>query len=332
MGKITESVSSEGKRFVTFKCNDGKDLFVKVIEGVTDEADTLRYFLREVEVQLLLAHPEFSVFRGFSLKTLEGPREDLYLFFRQLPRSLSMALQAGDLDVTDAACIVYGVVVLVDYIHQHKIAHRDIKCENVLLDDDNKPWFTDFGLSRGLDHGSATTSIGTNGTMAPEMSLLENIGVDQTFLADMFSLGVLLFRVIWRGDWPYRYQPSRQRMLIDNGLKKDTFAKIVGEERVAKYDKNNLSEQETQAICTVAMGSDLAMKSTARRKEIKCQPGLEELIKKCISPLPDDRMSARELRQGIEKLTPNEMFSWKGEFPKEGFCAYQERMRKNFPM
>ena len=44
-------------------------------------------------------------------------------------------------------------------------------------------------------------------------------------------------------------------------------------------------------------------------------------------------MTARELRQEIEKMTPKQMFAWKGEFPDEKvFADYQKRMKESFPM
>jgi serine/threonine protein kinase len=51
--------------------------------------------------------------------------------------------------------VIVGIALGMQYLHSHDIVHRDLKLENILLDDHNRPLITDFGLSRFISPGSA---------------------------------------------------------------------------------------------------------------------------------------------------------------------------------
>ncbi len=55
-----------------------------------------------------------------------------------------------------------------EYLHSHKIIHRDIKCANVLVDRKGRIKLSDFGCSRKLLKTSYSY-YGTNGWIAPEI-------------------------------------------------------------------------------------------------------------------------------------------------------------------
>ncbi|XP_037229899.1 ribosomal protein S6 kinase-related protein isoform X3 [Falco rusticolus] len=84
------------------------------------------------------------------------------------------------------------------YLHDLGIMHRDVKMENILLDERGHLKLTDFGLSRHLQWGErAHTICGTLQYMAPEVLS----GGPYSHAADWWSLGVLLFALA-SGEFP----------------------------------------------------------------------------------------------------------------------------------
>ncbi|MEM1069528.1 MAG: serine/threonine-protein kinase [Planctomycetota bacterium] len=81
--------------------------------------------------------------------------------------------------------------------HELGIVHRDIKPSNLILDQDGKPWITDFGLARIQSSDSITQPgdvIGTMRYMSPEQSRGESAIVDGR--TDVYSLGSTLYELL----------------------------------------------------------------------------------------------------------------------------------------
>ena len=85
----------------------------------------------------------------------------------------------------------------VEYIHSQRIAHRDIKPDNVLLDADGHVRLTDFGISEHVPPGKEIESHVTKGTpaySAPEVFYNTPYNL---FIADIWSLGVTLYQMMF---------------------------------------------------------------------------------------------------------------------------------------
>ncbi|XP_055099983.2 serine/threonine-protein kinase N2-like isoform X1 [Symphalangus syndactylus] len=95
-----------------------------------------------------------------------------------------------------AACVVLGL----QYLHEHKIVHRDLKLENLLLDTEGFVKIADFGLCKeGMGYGDRTnTFCGTPLYLAPEL-LTET---SYTRAVDWWALGVLIYEMLV-GDSPF---------------------------------------------------------------------------------------------------------------------------------
>ena len=91
------------------------------------------------------------------------------------------------------------------YAHGHGIIHRDVKPANILLNEDDRPILTDFGIAKLLEAPSGHTltasgvGMGTPEYMAPEQGLGANT-IDER--ADVYSLGIVLYEMI-TGRKPY---------------------------------------------------------------------------------------------------------------------------------
>lgn len=92
-------------------------------------------------------------------------------------------------------------------LYNNAILHRDIKPENILVHNGDYK-IADFGLSRMVQDPEAIANLSTKGTpiyMAPE---LHNLREGSSKL-DVFSLGIVLYRMAYEGKYPY-YDKNRQ--------------------------------------------------------------------------------------------------------------------------
>lgn len=96
--------------------------------------------------------------------------------------------------------IVGGILDALQYSHDRKVVHRDMKPANVMFTRDKTVKITDFGIAR-LEDSEMTQAgmvIGTPAYMSPEQFLGEKID----YRTDIYSTGVLLYHVL-TGERPY---------------------------------------------------------------------------------------------------------------------------------
>jgi hypothetical protein len=101
----------------------------------------------------------------------------------------------GKLPWREAASLVAKLADALARCHAAGVIHRDVKPDNVLLDDAGEPWVADFGAVRDLGASRLTetgTSLGTISYMSPEQ--LEGQSVDAR--TDVYGLGVVLFEAV----------------------------------------------------------------------------------------------------------------------------------------
>jgi serine/threonine protein kinase len=100
------------------------------------------------------------------------------------------------------------MTLAVGYLHSQNIIYRDLKLENILLDDNGYLVLIDFGVSKQLaDHrGKAFSVRGTPEYMAPEVIGSKGHGLQ----VDWWALGTVLFEML-HGEPPF-YQENQKRM------------------------------------------------------------------------------------------------------------------------
>jgi serine/threonine protein kinase/tetratricopeptide (TPR) repeat protein len=167
---------------------DGSEVALKILANVT--AGSLERFQLEIKATATLDHPNIVPLRDYGEE-----RDRPYLAMGYVNgRSLK---EWRELDFEEAAEALRDVCYAVDYAHQNEVLHRDIKPDNIMLDQEGKAWILDFGLAQlGESEGLTKTGdmVGTPAYMAPEQAKGEGKRVDAR--CDVYSLGATLFYVL----------------------------------------------------------------------------------------------------------------------------------------
>nr|XP_020472254.1 traf2 and NCK-interacting protein kinase-like isoform X5 [Monopterus albus] len=166
------------------------------------------------------------------------------------------------------------------HLHQHKVIHRDIKGQNVLLTENADVKLVDFGVSAQLDRtvGRRNTFIGTPYWMAPEVIACdENPHATYDFKSDLWSLGITALEMAEGAPPLCDMHPMRALFLIPRNPAPKLKSK--------KWSKKFQSFIESSLV-----------KSHIQR------PGTEQLIKHpFIRELPNERQIRIQLRDHIDR-------------------------------
>ena len=146
-------------------------------------------FRREAESAAKLQDPHIvSVFdRGefegtyyIAMQYVEGP-------------TLKELIERG-LTPEQAVTLIRQVLEAARFAHRKGVVHRDLKPQNVIVDDQGKALVTDFGIARaGVSEITQTGSVmGTPHYLSPEQAQ----GYDVTAVSDLYSIGVLLYEAL----------------------------------------------------------------------------------------------------------------------------------------
>ena len=145
----------------------------------------MKRFLGEVKAVRALKHP--NIIRIYDLEKGKAP----YYTMEYCPgQTLSAALREGRLDKEQALGIALGIARGLEHAHSMGVIHRDLKPDNILLDQAKEPKIIDFGVAKTEFTQGLTREgelLGTQRYMAPEQERGERI--DKR--VDIYALGVI---------------------------------------------------------------------------------------------------------------------------------------------
>lgn len=185
-----------------------RDLAVKVIRssfGADEEA--MARLQREAQLVARLQHPNIVKLYG----TRHLSDGSMVLLMEHVPgRNLKELIQqSGPLAPRRAMSFLRDVTSALAYAHRRRIVHRDVKPENIYIDDEvGTARLADFGVARPWDLDTRLTlpgeSLGTPAYMAPE----QIDGQDVDGRSDVFSLGLVAYEMLtgahpWEGESIY---------------------------------------------------------------------------------------------------------------------------------
>lgn len=144
-----------------------------------------------------------------------GEDEGFPYFIMQLMDGGSLKEKITDqsLETDEIITIFSRVAAALDKAHQLGMVHRDVKPSNILFDDDNEAYLSDFGIVKLTEAADGVTrtggSVGTPHYMSPEQ--LDG-AEDIDGRADIYALAVVLYETLI-GDPPYNH-PSSPRIMV----------------------------------------------------------------------------------------------------------------------
>lgn len=195
-----------GGMAVVYRATDSmldRNVAIKIIlsEGSSPEKTEkmLKRFNRESRFLAGLSHPNIVKVLDF------GEYESTpYLVMEFISGGALRSRMGKPIPYAQAAAQLVPIARALHYAHQQKIIHRDVKPENILINDSDQPMLSDFGILKLVDleesHGLTGTGkiVGTPAYMSPEQ--IRGREVDGR--ADIYALGIVFFEMV-TGRKPY---------------------------------------------------------------------------------------------------------------------------------
>lgn len=247
------------------------EVAIKIISKMQAPSDYLKKFLpREVEVVKGLKHPNLIKF----LQAIETTHR-VYIIMEYAERGslLDVIRKEGYIDEARARKWFGQLVDAINYCHERGVVHRDIKCENLLLNSEYNIKLSDFGFARthnvryrtrqGYDASLSETFCGSYAYASPE--ILKGVPYCP-LLSDVWSMGVVLFAMVF-GRLPF--DDTKYSQLLKQVQKNVEFPK----------------DPQVSTDCKALICRILApVRSRVRIKQIKEDPWLRKACSRSNSP------------------------------------------------
>jgi serine/threonine protein kinase len=166
---------------------------------VASDSDQLERFRREARAVAQLSHPHI-------VGVIDAGEDEgrPYIVFEYVEGETlkDRIRRLGRLPIPEAVAYAIEIARALGAAHARHIVHRDVKPQNVLLDQEGSAKVTDFGIARTLDEEGLTADgrvLGTTDYVSPEQAL----GQPVTGQSDLYSLGIVLWEML-TGEVPFK--------------------------------------------------------------------------------------------------------------------------------
>ena len=165
---------------------------------MSSDSDQLERFRREARAVAQLNHPHI-------VGVIDAGEDDNapYIVFEYVEGETlkDRIRRLGRLPVPEAVAYAIEIARALGAAHERHIVHRDVKPQNVLIDEEGTAKVTDFGIARTMTEEGLTADgrvLGTTDYVSPEQALGQDVGPQ----SDLYSLGIVLFEML-TGDVPF---------------------------------------------------------------------------------------------------------------------------------
>jgi serine/threonine-protein kinase len=166
---------------------------------VASDSDQLERFRREARAVAQLSHPHI-------VGVIDAGEDDgrPYIVFEYVDGETlkDRIRRMGRLPIAEAVAYAIEIARALGAAHARHIVHRDVKPQNVLIDEEGSARVTDFGIARTLDEEELTADgrvLGTTDYVSPEQALGRHV----TGQSDLYSLGIVLYEML-TGEIPFK--------------------------------------------------------------------------------------------------------------------------------
>ncbi len=176
-----------------------REVAIKVIlPKYANSPEFIRRFEGEAQVVARLEHPHIVPLYDYWREP-----DSAYLVMRYLRGgSLRDIIERqGKLDVETVSKIVEQVGSALTFAHNNGVVHRDVKADNILLDEDGNAYLSDFGIAKevGAEAGDGQGGlVGTPAYLAPEQIRGDEAGPQ----SDVYAFGIMLYEML-SGSRPF---------------------------------------------------------------------------------------------------------------------------------
>ncbi|XP_050424754.1 testis-specific serine/threonine-protein kinase 4-like [Adelges cooleyi] len=234
------------------------DVAIKIVSKVQEAADYLEKFLpREIQVVKGLKHE--NLIRYY--QAIETTHR-VYIVMELAPNGslLDIIKRDGRIDEDRTQKWLMELVGAVGYCHENGVVHRDIKCENLLMDDGYNMKLSDFGfaradmLNKNGQMAMSNTFCGSYAYASPE--ILKGTPY-QPDASDVWSVGVVLYAMVF-GTLPF--DDTNYQKLLKEVQNKVSFPEDV-----------TASEEVKQLIVRILAPLKVRYKISQIKKDPWCQ-------------------------------------------------------------
>ena len=188
------------------------------LEGVVDD------FVKEIQLmQSLKGVPNIVSVEDYKLvENIDSIGWKIYIRMELLKPFSKYLAERGKLSEEEVIKLGCDICTALEFCGKRNVIHRDIKPDNIFINDFGDFKLGDFGIARTLENSKGGMSQkGTFFYMAPEVSMSS----EYDFRVDIYSLGLVLYRLLNENRMPFleteeqQFSPSARREAVDRRLR-----------------------------------------------------------------------------------------------------------------